>query len=188
MRYAINNENGCVVFENGETPFPVGSVWPIPAELEGVEINWLKISGGQLMQKTADEVRILNLPYKYRTDGGLDADGNRIWIEKTPEEKVQADADEAVAAEQAKQAKQDAKPLALKIVENKFLAMCDQLTGTASHTKLGFGDIQSAIDIIPDPAIKMGAAVQLLAIDAEAKREGGNLWWDTCTWHADIMG
>lgn len=187
MRYAINRD-GCVAFESGETPFPVGSAWPVSETFISTPLDQLKIVAGVLELKTEEELRIQLLPAKYRTDGGLDADGNRIWIEKTPEEKAQADADEEAQKKAEEQARQDAKPLALKAVENKFLAMCDQLTGTASHTKLGFGDIQIAIDAIPDPATKMMVSVQLLAIDAEAKREGGNLWWDDCTWHADIMG
>lgn len=181
MRYAIN-VNGSVVFRTGDTPFPAGAAWPI-GEFSNTSTDQLKIVSGQLMMKTEEELRIQSLPAKYRKDGGIDADGNQTWIEKTPEEKAQADADEEAARKAAEQAMQDGKPLALKAAENRFLTMCDQLTGTTSHTKLGFAVLQAIIEQIADPSTKMAAALQLLAIDAEAKREGGLLWWDSCTWH-----
>jgi hypothetical protein len=169
----------------------VDSVWPLPEGSTGVLSNMVpegfdaskpqhyKFVDGVIVEKTEQEKAsvdvLLNVPAKYRKQ----VDG--YWVEMTVEEKAAVDAAE-------ERERQDAKPLALKIVENKFLSMCDMLTGGTSHAKLGFSDIQMAIDQIADPATKMMISVQLLAIDAEAKREGGNLWWDDCTWHADIMG
>ena len=80
------------------------------------------------------------------------------------------------------------KPLVLKIVENKFLMFCDLLTQGTNHTKLGFDQLGNILEVMlnSDPNRSIVLSVKLLAIDAEAKREGGNLWWDDCTWHSDI--
>ena len=86
----------------------------------------------------------------------------------------------------AEQARQDAKSLTLKTVENTFLLMCDQLTGVTTHTKLGFDQINAVISGLTDQNQAVMLSLKLLEIDAEAKREGGLLWWDTCTWHSDI--
>jgi hypothetical protein len=64
--------------------------------------------------------------------------------------------------------------------------MCDQFIGSTAHTKLGFDTLNIIIEQIADPNVKAMAAIQLLAIDAEAKREGGNLWWDDCAWHPEV--
>lgn len=110
-----------------------------------------------------------------------------VLREKTAEEK-QAYVDAKAAAEvSAEAARQLAKPLVLKTAENNFLAMCDALTGGTSHTKLGFADLNAIISAIPDPGVMGLTAIRLLAVDAEAKREGGLKWWDDCTWHADIL-
>jgi len=104
------------------------------------------------------------------------------------QEEIDARQVEREAEEAQKEAERQArKPLVLKTVENKFLAMCDQLTGTTTHTKLGFDQINAIIEAIPDESTKLQAGVKLLAIDAEAKCEGGLMWWDDCKWHEEIV-
>jgi hypothetical protein len=123
----------------------------------------------------------------------LDMDGTQMLIadgvlrEKTAEEKAAFDAAKAVYESQAEIQRQLAKPLKLKAVENRFLALCDQLTGGTEHTKLGFDVLEAIVGQIADQNTKVMVAIELLAIDAEAKREGGNLWWDDCVWHQEIV-
>jgi len=93
----------------------------------------------------------------------------------TAEQKAAVDA----AAEAARQA---AKPAALKNAENNFLSLCDLLTAATNHTKLGFGELNTIISTLPMEQ-QLTAGVKLLAVDAEAKREGGLQWWDDCVWH-----
>jgi hypothetical protein len=100
---------------------------------------------------------------------------NGYIVEKTDDEKKEFD-----------DARRKHKPLKLKQVENKFLLLCDQLTGGQDKTKLGFDTLQMATEQIQDVSTKIMVSLQLLAIDAEAKREGGLLWWDDCNWNIDI--
>lgn len=101
-------------------------------------------------------------------------------VEKTLEEKNAFDVAEAAY-------NQSSKSLTLKTVENNFLLMCDALTGSTSHEKLGFDELHSILEIIPNVDDKNNYSLKLLAIDAEAKREGGLQWWDTCEWNEDIV-
>ena len=133
MRYAIN-ENGGVVFRSGDTPFPHGAVWPIPGELATMDLSWLRISGGQLVQKTADEIRIQHLPLKYRLDGGLDTEGNQLWFEKSQEDKDAADAQEATSVDDAEYAWQQAKSPALKRIENIYVDFLANMWSPALRT------------------------------------------------------
>jgi hypothetical protein len=168
----------------------VDSVWPLPEGSTGVLSNMVpegfdaskpqhyKFVDGVIVEKTTQEKAsidvFLTVPSKYRKQ----VEG--YWVEMTAEEKAAVD-----AAEESE--RQMAKPLKLKIVENKFLYMCDQLTGSTSHAKLGFDELQAILDQITDPNVKVMAALNLLAIDSEAKREGGLKWWDDCVWHAEIV-
>ena len=78
-----------------------------------------------------------------------------------------------------------AKSAALKNAENNFLSLCDLLTSSTSHTKLGFTELYAIIELLPQEQ-QVVIGVKLLAVDAEAKREGGLKWWDDCVWHTDI--
>lgn len=155
MKYAMPTDIGAVIC-SGDTPFPAGSAWPVPPELEVLPEKYRKIENGVLLEKTA-------------------------------EEKAQADLDEAARKAQEEAQRQLGKPLRLKIVENTFLSICDTLTGQTSHVKLGFDTLNTIISGITDPNTKVLVSLQLLSIDAEAKREGGLLWWDDCTWHPEIV-
>jgi len=82
--------------------------------------------------------------------------------------------------------RQSHKSETLMKVENKFLAFCDMLSNTNTHAKLSFDAITEKLDKITDANTKVMISVQLLAIDAEAKREGGLRWWDSCVWHESL--
>jgi len=60
------------------------------------------------------------------------------------------------------------------------------ITGTTSHTKLSFTQIKVIIEAMPVEQQPL-VSIKLLAIDAELKREGGNLWWDDCIWHPELI-
>lgn len=82
--------------------------------------------------------------------------------------------------------RQAAKPVALKAIENQFLAICEQLSG--SRAKMGFAELQECIESLM--ATNQNAAVvlslRLLTIDAAGKREGGLAWWDDIAWHPEV--
>jgi hypothetical protein len=75
----------------------------------------------------------------------------------------------------------------LKTVENNYILLCEQLVG--SKIKLGFDQLNNIINelMTTDSQTATMITIKLLAIDAEAKREGGLKWWNDCTWHSDIV-
>ena len=79
------------------------------------------------------------------------------------------------------------KSIQLKVAENRFLSMCDLLAGQTNHIKLGFADLEGIISGITNSEQQVFISVNLLSIDAECKREGGLMWWDTCSWHPDAI-
>ena len=91
------------------------------------------------------------------------------------------------SAEAVKVYNQRKKPYKLKVVENKFIDYCEQLTTVKE--KASFDALNSVITAMlsTDPNTATILSLNLLAIDAEAKREGGLEWWDTCEWHDDII-
>lgn len=111
----------------------------------------------------------------------------RVVTEMTSEEKSAVDAAEALAVVEAECSRQQAKSLKLKQAENAFLLYCESLFG--DKTKRGFTELNAVVEQLsltnPEQAIPL--AVKLLAIDAEAKREGGLVWWDDCAWHEEIV-
>ena len=116
------------------------------------------------------------------------------WIptDLLPRKATQAELDEvatAIAQAQilAETTRQEAKSDSLKAVENNFLALCDSLTSTTSHTKLTFAQIAAIGDAMTDQALHISIAIQLLSIDAEGKTLGGLSWWYDCAWHPEII-
>ncbi len=87
---------------------------------------------------------------------------------------------------QAEAIRQLEKPLQLKIYENQYLGICQQLGGTG---KLGFDELQAKITALmaqdKDTAVML--TLQLLTLDAAGKREGGLKWWDDIAYHAEIV-
>ena len=119
------------------------------------------------------------------------SDGNGVFVsawnraEPVPSnDEINAAESAAIAAAAAKV--QTGKPLALKQAENRFLALCDTLTGSTTHAKLGFALLEQIIGTLPQEQQVM-VGLRLLAIDAECKREGGNLWWDSAEWHSEVV-
>jgi hypothetical protein len=100
---------------------------------------------------------------------------------------------QALAAQQAQQAiideqnRQLNKPLELKKTENNFLLICEQLSG--NRNKLGFEELNTIIEglLVSDQNTAVVLSIKLLSLDAAGKRLGGNLWWDDCVWHEDIV-
>lgn len=167
---AINGDNlGGVTVQNGETPFPTNSVYPVPLELRSYPASHIKIVGGKIVEKTTAEKAFADLAIKYKKQV------ENVWVEMSAEEKAAVD----VAEEAARQA---AKSTTLKNAENNFLSLCDLLTSSTNHVKLGFAEINALIDSLPQEQ-QVIIGIKLLAVDAEAKREGGLKWWDDCTWH-----
>ena len=116
------------------------------------------------------------------------------WIptDLLPRKATPAELDEvatAIAQAQilAETTRQEAKSASLKAVENNFLALCDSLTSTTSHTKLTFAQIAAIGDAMTDQALHISIAIQLLSIDAEGKTLGGLSWWYDCAWHPEII-
>lgn len=101
-------------------------------------------------------------------------------VDMTEAESAIMDGIEAQAAADAEAARQAAKPDALKTAENNFFALCAAL---GLEGKPGFATIQTTLDEMQDQQAAMLIALRLLAIDAEAKREGGLQWWNDAEVH-----
>ena len=120
--------------------------------------------------------------------GPTEAEFLATGARRATQEEIDARAAEAqAAAARAEIDRQLNKPLALKKAENNFFSMCYVLF--SSMEKRGFSDITTALDAmkITDPQTAMVLSIQLLGIDAEAKREGGLQWWDDAVYHPEIV-
>lgn len=167
---AVEGDNlGGIEISNGDTPFPTNSVYPVDIELRVMPAKYLKVVGSKIVEKTAEEKTFADLAIKYKKLV------ETTWVEMTAEEKAAVDAAEEVA-------RQAAKPTVLKNAENNFLSLCDLLTASTNHAKLGFAEINALIELLPQEQ-QVIIGLKLLAVDAEAKREGGLKWWDDCSWH-----
>ena len=93
---------------------------------------------------------------------------------------------EEAARIEAERQRQLNKPLALRQAENRFMLMCKWISGAPAPVKLGFDELDTIIKAIPDQLTAAAAAIELLAIDSQGKREGGLTWWDDCVWHSEI--
>ena len=113
--------------------------------------------------------------------------GDLLPRKATPAELDEVATATATAEALAETTRQEAKSASLKAVENNFLALCDSLTSTTSHTKLTFAQIASIGDAMTDQALHISIAIQLLSIDAEGKTIGGLRWWYDCAWHPEII-
>lgn len=101
----------------------------------------------------------------------------------TEEERTARDAYDAAQAEASEAARQAAKPDALKGAENNFYLLCNAVFG--DFQKRTFAELNAAIEAIKatDFSAAVELSVRLLAVDAEAKREGGLKWWDDAVQH-----
>ena len=107
-------------------------------------------------------------------------------VDMTEAESAIMDGIGAQAATDAEAARQAAKPDKLKAAENKFFDLCFAVFG--DRTKRGFDELNVTIQTLAetDQSTASALALQLLAVDAECKREGGNTWWDTAAYHEEV--
>jgi hypothetical protein len=119
-----------------------------------------------------------------RTITGVDYEaGEATYADALIADRLAAEAAQAVTNEAQRQLD---KPLQLKIYENQYLGICQQLGGVG---KLGFDELQARITSLmaqdKDTAVML--TLQLLTLDAAGKREGGLKWWDDIAYHAEIV-
>ncbi len=83
---------------------------------------------------------------------------------------------------EAEAALQDLKSDELKSAENGFFAIAGML---GLSGKPSFGEVTAALTALQATDVNAAVilSIQLLGVDAEAKREGGNEWWDTASIH-----
>ena len=72
----------------------------------------------------------------------------------------------------------------LAVLQNKYLSMCDQLTGSTNHIKLGFTQLEQIVEGIAatNASTSTMLSLRLLTLNAALVREGGVNWWDNCEW------
>jgi hypothetical protein len=70
------------------------------------------------------------------------------------------------------------------LLENNFLLLCDSLTNTTEHAKLGFPEIEVIITGLMETnqTVAVQLSLKLLMLDSALKRYD-LLWWDSCEWH-----
>ena len=122
-----------------------------------------------------------NVPASYWLDSG------KYWVE-TPEQLTEWQTAQSNAAAQAAVQFQADKSDALKSAENNFFYLCAALFA-GDMTKRGFAELTPVIESImaTNQAQGITLSLKLLAVDAEAKREGGLNWWDTATFHPEAV-
>jgi hypothetical protein len=72
------------------------------------------------------------------------------------------------------------------VAENEYILLCDAIAGTpGAHTRLGLGDLQTAlVGLIAKAPARQNAIFQyLMGLQVALQRLGGVGWWDACTWH-----
>jgi hypothetical protein len=72
------------------------------------------------------------------------------------------------------------------VAENEYILLCDAIAGTpGAHTRLGLGDLQTAlVGLITVAPARQNAIFQyLMGLQIGLQRLGGVNWWDNCTWH-----
>ena len=82
---------------------------------------------------------------------------------------------------------QASKSSELKGLENQFLLFCDQVSSSTNHVKLSMPEINEIGSMITNNVLRLNLTIQLLTIDAQLKILNGNAWWDTCSWHPEIL-
>jgi hypothetical protein len=86
-------------------------------------------------------------------------------------------------------ARQSQKQSALKLVEVKFLDLCNQVLG--ERRKAGFEELRNHIeDMAKDQSMIVNAlaiTARLSAINDEGVREGGLRWWDDIYDHGEVV-
>jgi hypothetical protein len=129
----IEGDNlGGVTVQNGETPFPTNSVYPVPLELRYYSAQYIKVIDGKIVEKSVEEKAFSDLPIKYKkmVDG--------VWVEMSTQEKAAVDAAEETA-------RQASKPQSLKNREKKAK---DVLVGLGLPVPVPAGSGDAMIDAL----------------------------------------
>jgi hypothetical protein len=99
-------------------------------------------------------------------------------------------AEELAAQETQRQAEAAAADLLANgeryVAENEYILLCDAIAGTpGAHTRLGLGDLQTAlVGLIAVAPARQNAIFQyLMGLQIGLQRLGGVNWWDSCAWH-----
>ena len=114
---------------------------------------------------------------------GYEDTATAVYTDTLIQDRLDREAAERAAAEIQRQLD---KPLELKHVENDFLSVCEQLTG--SKAKLGFADLETIIAnlMVTDPTTATMLTLKLLTINSAGVRTGGIMWWDDVIWHDSL--
>ena len=75
----------------------------------------------------------------------------------------------------------------LKKAENEYILFCDLVTGSNNHVALGIPELEAIGVSITDELTALKLQLALLKINAKCVLYGGVKWWDTCTWHPEVV-
>jgi hypothetical protein len=152
------------------------------ANIDNPELATLLQNGYRLTNALPD----IAAGYERNEPRWIDGDGTNaapVYADTLIADRVAREAAQAATNEVQRQLD---KSLQLKIYENQYLGICQQLGGVG---KLGFDELQARITALmaqdKDTAVML--TLQLLTLDAAGKREGGLKWWDDIAYHAEIV-
>ena len=133
------------------------------------------------------EIPVLAAGYERSPITWIEGDGTTamaIYQDRLTSE-IEIEQTEIVLAAEA--VRQSAKSDLLKHTENKYLDICQQLTGM--RVKLGFAELEEIIGqlMLTDKDLAVALTLKLLTLDAAGKRYGGLNWWDDIVWHEEIV-
>jgi hypothetical protein len=116
--------------------------------------------------------------------------GLRILVAVPAGPDAVARAQEALAANET--ARQLAKPIPLRLAENAFFTVCEQVLTAAGEDpsgkrKLSIDELAFYIQRVKESnfAVAVELSINLLTVDASLKRYGP-LWWDDAAWHPEV--
>jgi hypothetical protein len=126
--------------------------------------------------------------YKYlQTTNGIIID---LWqIPGVPKPDYTNLPSEAVSLKWYQAKWQQDKPIASKVIENKYIHLCDRVIGSESpdHVKMGFSELEATFNLMTNKADAAYMRIQFSTISAEAEKLIGAAWLDTCIWHAEAI-
>lgn len=116
--------------------------------------------------------------------------GRRILVAVTAGPDAVARAKEALAANET--ARQLAKSVPLRLAENAFYTVCEQVLTAAGEDpsgkrKLSIDELAFYIQRVKESnfAVAVELSINLLTVDASLKRYDP-LWWDDAAWHPEV--
>ena len=174
VRYYILNNGGSL--EASKDQYRVVQSAPGQLSLVGWAVPGIPQPTGLDYDTVADS-RVADLPLKYRKFVGSK------WVEKTPAEKVAADAAEWAAM-------QLAKPVDRKLQENSYLSICNTaLDETGSPTnnppiKMTLDDMSTLLETLPgNKEQKFGKLLSKAMLIGDNLSKYDVKWYDTVEWH-----